>query len=255
MDMGYTNTDADELSNMQTMDNIGALGMVGNLNLIRQQRKAHEASRNALIERQRIAGEAKKAARSQASSVKKAADQQIDASNKMQETFTKEKAQVRTDLAPWRETGATAVKELAADVQAGPGEYTKSPGYEFGLEEGQKAITSSASQHGNMLSGKTMKAATKYSQDYASKDYDKFLGRYYQSLAPKQNLAQIGQSSAAQVGNLGQQTANMMGQAQQYAGESAAAGTVGAGNILAAQSAAAGERDYSYASWKSGRAF
>lgn len=217
--------------------------------------KQQAAEQYAASERNRIAQQERSAAQAQAAAAQKAAQQQIDAANLMQQTYAKQQEQVREDLGPWREAGAEAMTDLQADVKAGPGEYEKSPGYQFALEEGQKAITNRASQHGNVLSGATMKAATRYGQDYATKDYDKFLDRYYKSLEPKQALAQIGQASAAQVGSQGLQTANLMGQSQQYSGESAAGGTMNAANIMAAQQAAAAQRDYAYAAWKTGRDF
>ena len=116
--------------------------------------------------------------------------------------------QGRTDLAPWRETGESALKELWSRMEAGPGEFKESPGYQFRVGEGEKAIERSAAARGNVLSGATMKGLTRFGQDYATQDYDNFLRRYYDTLNPYQNLSNTGQSSAAQsatqAGNMGQ---------------------------------------------------
>ena len=247
--------DQKSLDNLRTANSMGVLGYAGQRQLQQLEASAMQSAQYAESERKRIAYEDYHSALRQSAAAKEASQQQIDAANKMQETYAAQQQQVRTDLAPWRQAGAEAVTGLQKDIAAGPGEYTQSPGYQARLEEGQKAITNRASMHGNVLSGATMKAAARFGQDYATRDYDNFLNRYYQSLQPKQQLAQIGQASAAQVGSQGQQTAGMTGQAQQYAGESAAGGTMGAANIMAAQQAAAGERDYGYTAWKTGRQF
>jgi len=243
------------LDNLRTAQAMGGLGIAGQNQLQGLERLSFQSSQFSDAERKRIAYDDRQSALRQSQETQRAAEQQQAAAAKMQETFTKQQQQVRTDLAPWRQAGAETVAGLQKDIAAGPGEYTQSPGYQARLEEGQNAITNRASMHGNVLSGATMKAAARFGQDYATQDYDNFLNRYYKSLQPKQQLAQIGQASAAQVGSQGQQTANMMGQAQQYSGEAAAGGTMGAANIMAAQQAAAGERDYGYTAWRTGRQF
>lgn len=243
------------LNALRSFQSMGSMSSSARQQLMSLEAKEQTSIKYATSERRRIAQESRSAATEQAKQTQIASQQQIDAANLMQKTYVKQQEQVREDLAPWRQAGAKAVGDLQGEIDAGPGEYEKSPGYQFAIDEGQKGITNRASQHGNVLSGATMKAATKFGQDYATKDYDKFLDRYYNSLQPKQNLAQMGQASAAQVASQGLQTTNLMGQSQQYSGEAAAGGTMGAANIMAAQSAAAGERDYSYTAWKTGREF
>lgn len=253
---GYGQQDQSaNIQGLQEAESLGVLGTSGQMQLMAMKRAQQQREIQAENERRRIAGSQIVAAQQQASETKRASQQQIDASNLMQSTYTQQQEQVREDLAPWRQAGAEAVTSLQTSIDAGPGEYTKSPGYEVRLAEGQEAITNRASMHGNVLSGATMKAGARFAEDYATKDYDNFLNRYYQSLQPKQQLAQIGQASAAQVGSQGQQTAGMVGQAQQYGGEAAAGGTMGAANIMAAQQSTAANRDYSYAAWKAGRSF
>jgi hypothetical protein len=99
-------------------------------------------------------------------------------------------------LAPWRTAGTNALTTLTEKVNAGPGEFTKSPGYEFRLAEGNKAINNAASAKGNVLSAATTKALTDYGQDYATNDYQNFLANYYNSLTPYQNLSNTGLSAA-----------------------------------------------------------
>ena len=302
---GLTDKESKTLENVN-LSSPGAYGLAGmqmqNALFLKQQ----EAQRYATSERGRIAGEGKDAASQQAAAFntggggmppglspnyqKKwlkanrgaagapgAVTHQVNAANAMMAEYAKAKEagmaafdkggeQGRADLAPWRQAGEGALKDLQGKIAAGPGEFEKSPGYQARLDEGQKAIDNRASMHGNVLSGATMKAAARFGQDYATQDYDNFLNRYYKSLTPYQELsgqgmqaasetAQQGLQVAGQKAQFGLQQAGMMGQAQQYKGESQAAGVTNAANIMAAQSAAAGDRDYGYAAWKAGRQF
>jgi hypothetical protein len=135
---------------------------------------------------------------------------------------------------PWRTAGKNALATLQGKISAGPGDYTKSPGYDFRLAEGQKAMERSAAARGGLLSGAAGKAMERYGQDYATQDYDNYLRRYYESLTPLQSLAGVGQSTASQTagaaGSLGAGIANT----QMQAGNAAAAGILGAGQANAA---------------------
>lgn len=57
------------------------------------------------------------------------------------------------------------------------GDFTKSPGYDFRMREGQKALEQAAAAKGQLYSGATGKALTRYGQDYATSEYDNFLNR------------------------------------------------------------------------------
>ena len=114
----------------------------------------------------------------------------------------------RSDLAPWRQAGQQALGTLSGMVQAGPGDYTKSPGYDFRLQQGVDTLQRGAAARGGLLGGAQQKALTQFGQDYATNDYDNFLNRYYQSLTPYQSLAGLGQTATNQTAALGQNTAN-----------------------------------------------
>lgn len=51
------------------------------------------------------------------------------------------------------------------------------PGFTTRLQTAQQALERSASARGTLLSGATLKALTRYSQNYASNEYDKVFGR------------------------------------------------------------------------------
>jgi hypothetical protein len=140
--------------------------------------------------------------------------------------------QNREDLAPWRETGKNALTTLYNKVEAGPGEFTESPGYEFRLGEGEKAINRAGAARGQFDSGKTYKALTKFNQDYATNDYDNFLNRWYQSLNPYASLAQVGQVATTDTANMGTQVASQVGQNTVSSGNARASGYLGSANAI-----------------------
>jgi hypothetical protein len=119
--------------------------------------------------------------------------------------------QGRNDLTPWRTSGGEAVNALWQKIQDGPGSFAASPGYQFRLDEGNKAIERSAAAKGNVLSGATLKGLERYSQDYASNEYNNFLNQYYQSLNPYISVANMGQGAASQTAQAGQTMAGQVG--------------------------------------------
>jgi len=119
------------------------------------------------------------------------------------------------------------------------------PGYQFRMQEGQKALERSASARGTLNTGGTMKAAQAYGQGLASQEYgnvyNRAIGEYQQAYNIFENnqagrfnrlasLAGMGQTAAGQLnsaaGAYGANAGNlMMGQ-----GNALAAGQVGAAN-------------------------
>ena len=117
--------------------------------------------------------------------------------------------QGREDVAPWRETGGEAARELWDIVKEGPGEYEESPYYNFLLGEGIKARERSAAAKGNLLSPASQKELERYGQQFASTDYDNWLNRWYQSLTPYQSISSQGLSAAGQSANMAGQFGQM----------------------------------------------
>ena len=79
------------------------------------------------------------------------------------------------------------------------------PGYQFRMDQGNKAVTNAANAAGMRNSGATLKALTRYGQDYASGEFDKI----YNRLA---GITGTGQPSTGQTGALGQNAAtNIVG--------------------------------------------
>lgn len=137
--------------------------------------------------------------------------------------------QAREDLAPWRESGGRAVTELEKRVMAGPGDYTRSPGYQFRFNEGLRALNANYASQGALGSGAHKKALMQYGQNLATEDYERFLDRYYRSLTPLQTLSGLGLSAAGTTVGAGQNTAPAIAGLQM---EQAAARASSFGNLM-----------------------
>jgi hypothetical protein len=184
---------------------------------------------------------ASKAAKTGAEAARYAGDIQLQAAQISAETqrqATKEaldylreaEARGREDIAPWREAGVRALERLTGMVETGPGEFTESPGYQFRLSQGIKALERGAAARGSQLSGAQLKRLQEYGQGIASQEYDSFLRRYYESLQPLQSLAGLGQSTSALTAGLGAETGRSLADVGLTG-----AGRVGAYNVAGAQ--------------------
>ena len=71
-----------------------------------------------------------------------------------------------------------AKSKLAPTDAGNPMDFFDDEGYKFRLSEGQKAIDNTAAARGNVLSGSTIKAQTKYAGDTASEEYGKAYNRF-----------------------------------------------------------------------------
>jgi len=129
--------------------------------------------------------------------------------------------QDRADRMPWIEKGTEALGDYQAMLSAGPGEFEASPGYQFRLSEGRRALESSALARGRV--GTPLdKNLMAYGQGLASQEYGNFMNRYYQKLDAKARLAGLGGGMLSQQGQL----------ASSY-GQSAAGTILGGGQMQA----------------------
>ncbi|MCK9370132.1 hypothetical protein M0R04_09530 [Candidatus Dojkabacteria bacterium] len=163
--------------------------------------------------------------------------------------FQKEQSKIaREDLAPWRKSGETALNVLTQKTLAGPGQFTKSPGYQFRLDENQKAIERNRAARGGIGGGAMSKALQRYGQDYASGEYQNFLNQYYASLNPYQNLSNTGQASAARQAATSTQLGQNVGNTMVGAGNAQAAGYINQANAI---TSGIGSGINNYLNWKS----
>ncbi|MGZ3770059.1 MAG: tail fiber domain-containing protein [Bdellovibrio sp.] len=106
-------------------------------------------------------------------------------------------------LDPYNQAGMRALSGMGnPDFQRSfsMADYQKDPGYQFRLDEGNKAINAAAAARGMGNSGATMKALTQYGQDYASGEYQKAYDRFNNDKNTQFNrfstLAGIGQNAS-----------------------------------------------------------
>lgn len=107
-------------------------------------------------------------------------------------------------------------------------------GYQFRLQEGQKALDRAASAGGRFFSGRSLKDTARFSQGLASQEYGDAFNRFQTErnnrLSPLFQLAGLGGTSAMQAGNQAASTGNALASNIIGAGNAAAAGQVGSAN-------------------------
>jgi hypothetical protein len=90
-----------------------------------------------------------------------------------------------------------------------------SPGFQFRLGEGMKALERSAAAKGTLLTGGTLKGLTRYAQDYASNEYGNQYARLFGEQGQRYNqlfgLSNLGLQAAGQQANTGSSYANLYG--------------------------------------------
>lgn len=126
-------------------------------------------------------------------------------------------------------SGATGTEGL---IVPNPGEnFTKSPGYDFRMQEGLNALDKSMVAKGQ-VGGAQLKAVTEYGQGFASNEYGKYLDQYYQSLNPYLSLAGLGQVSSGQSAGQATTTGQNIGENALYQGSARASGYINQANAL-----------------------
>ena len=173
-----------------------------------------------------------------------AADAQVQSSQEANATQLKMFEQNRADQEPWREAGVTALGQLGAGTVDGGdfnrdftlADFTKDPGYDFRMQQGQRGLDSSAAARGGALSGAAVKASTRYNQDYASGEYQNAYHRFNADRTARFNrlssLAGVGQTATNQVGEQGTRVAGAIAEGQIGAGNARASGYIGQGNAM-----------------------
>ena len=140
---------------------------------------------------------------------------------------------------PFYDVGVNALPELVEASKYKPfgmDQFKADPGYAFRLSEGTKALERSAAARGGLLSGGTGKALTRFGQEMGSQEYTNAFNRYQAErtarLQPLQAMTGMGQSTAQQIGQQGQQMASNVGDAIGSSAAARASGYVGQANAL-----------------------
>jgi len=97
-----------------------------------------------------------------------------------------------------------------------PSGITSDPGYQFNLEQGQKGLERTLAASGSLNSGKALKAATEFNQNYAANSFKDYYNRWLQKTQGQNELyGQAGNTKAQATGagaqNLSQSLANIIG--------------------------------------------
>ena len=123
-----------------------------------------------------------------------------------------------------------SASDLASDVPY-------QTGMQFGLDQGTQGINNQASATGSMLSGATLKALTRFGNDYGNQKAGDAYNRFntdntntYNRLA---GISGSGQTASAQVGSAGMNAGNNISQSQIGVGNARGASSIAQGNALA----------------------
>jgi len=171
---------------------------------------------------------------SQSYAASKAADAQTAAADKAIALQQGQYQQTRSDLDPYRQIGRTAsdqlssrIGELTTPITMDQATLEKTPGYQFNLTQGQRAVTNSAAARGLGSSGAALKGAATFATGLADSTYQ---NQFNNAQLNQKNaydrlkgLVDTGENAAAQTGALGEKAAYNSGVA-----------TIGAGNAQAA---------------------
>jgi hypothetical protein len=110
-------------------------------------------------------------------------------------------ARARADLAPYNTAGQTALTG-ASDLLGlnGPdaastamGNFQQSPGYQWQLDQGLRAVDAGKASQGLLHSGATIKAEETYGSGLADQEFTNYYNRLY-------NLSNLGENAAAKTG-------------------------------------------------------
>ena len=147
--------------------------------------------------------------------------------------------QSRADTAPYRQAGYTALGQLqdpSLSHNFGASDFTQDPGYQFRLEQGQKALQRSAAAQGNLMSGDTLTALTRYNQDQASNEYQNAYSRFNtdrsNNVSRLQNIASLGAGQTATSNQLGADVTHGIGNNMAMQGQAQASGQMGMANAI-----------------------
>ena len=157
-----------------------------------------------------------------------ASDAQREAARRAERIERENNAQIRSDFAPYREAGGSALTKYADSLGLNGDaaredfrtDFRADPGYQFSFDEGTRAVQGSAAAKGGLLSGGAMRALTRYGTGLADQQYGSYLDRF-------KGLADTGLNAAAQTGSFGAQSAGRQGQYALDAGAAQAGGYLG----------------------------
>jgi len=164
-----------------------------------------------------------------------AADAQLAAGREANALYRETRDLARADNAPLLGLRNSVLPKIQGLLQ-NPNSITQDPGYQFGLDQGSKALQNSATARGMTYSGQQGKALQRYGQDYAGTKLNDSFNRLTAAAGLGQvganNNQQANQTYSQSVGNNLTDMGNVQGSA--YIGSSNAWGN-SIGNFLKSQ--------------------
>lgn len=166
------------------------------------------------------ANAAKKSAAEQAAAAKREGDLLSGAADKANLTLTDQYRLAREAQSPYAQFGTDTLGLLSQFIGQGfkaptMDEASQNPGYQFALQEGQKALERSASAKGTLNTGGTLKAITQYGQNLATQNYgdvyNRARGEYNDRFNMLSGSIGVGQGAANNLSNLGMDYASAYG--------------------------------------------
>jgi hypothetical protein len=220
-----------------------------------------------------------------ASASKSAANTQADAANNAAQLQEQQWEQTQANLKPYMDLGSSSISPLLSAMgynvtQNSDGTYSyngtdssnalqqtftapteaqaqATPGYQFTLNQGLKAVQNSAAARGLGSSGAALKGASSYATGLADSTYNDVYNRALQTYQTNYNsaannvnrlssLVSSGQNAAATNGSLGASTMSSVGNTLTSAANATAAGTVGSANALSSGLSSVGSNALTY---------
>jgi hypothetical protein len=123
---------------------------------------------------------------------------------KIMQELARSKGEAQGYLNPYLQSGNAANTKLSQALQAGfqPGDLTQDPGYQFRLQEGERALQRRMAASGLGQSGAALKAAQEYGQGLADQTYNDAYQRYLANNQQLQTAANAGQDASNQSAQL-----------------------------------------------------
>jgi hypothetical protein len=191
-----------------------------------------------------IVGSAAVGAVASSRAASKAAGAQRDAAN-MASATQREALDRQTELqTPFRDAGLGALNQLVTGTAAGgdlnrdftTADFNADPGLAFRIQQGQRALESSAAARGGLLSGGTGRALVNYGQEAGSQEfgaaYNRFNADRERRFSRLSNLAGLGQNASNVIGSATQNTANNVSNNQAAIGNAESAKYIAQGNAI-----------------------
>ena len=129
--------------------------------------------------------------------------------------------QQQANQKPYLQAGTNALTQLQNNMGSYNQPFTmaqfqQDPGYQFALQQGQQAIQRSSAVNGGLVSGGQLAALNNYSQGMANQEFNDAFNRYQQqnqnSFNRLYSMAGLGQGAVQNVGQMGANTANAVGE-------------------------------------------